>query len=98
MFLGILDMSCSLWNCVVQRVAVLHLEERCERAIEWALNIDPSIKHLVMQIKTVHFVFSPFKRVDLLTISYFTPLPALVRWSREALHQISMLGVVLIKL
>ncbi|KAE7997093.1 hypothetical protein FH972_001759 [Carpinus fangiana] len=31
-----------------QRVAVLHLEERCERAIEWALNIEPSIKHLVV--------------------------------------------------
>lgn len=31
-----------------QRVAVLHLEERCERAIEWGLNIEPSIKHLVV--------------------------------------------------
>ncbi|XVF73423.1 hypothetical protein PTKIN_Ptkin12aG0200700 [Pterospermum kingtungense] len=31
-----------------QRVAVLHLEERCERAVEWALKIEPSIKHLVM--------------------------------------------------
>ncbi|KAL9434937.1 hypothetical protein AB3S75_021242 [Citrus x aurantiifolia] len=31
-----------------QRVAVLHLEERCERAIEWALRIEPSIKHLVV--------------------------------------------------
>ncbi|KAA8520501.1 hypothetical protein F0562_014757 [Nyssa sinensis] len=31
-----------------QRVAVLHLEERCERAIEWALKIDPSIKYLVV--------------------------------------------------
>ncbi|KAH9733112.1 putative tRNA N6-adenosine threonylcarbamoyltransferase [Citrus sinensis] len=31
-----------------QRVAVLHLEERCERAIEWALKIEPSIKHLVV--------------------------------------------------
>ncbi|KAL7203720.1 hypothetical protein ACSBR2_016887 [Camellia fascicularis] len=31
-----------------QRVAVLHLEERCERAIEWALKIDPSIKCLVV--------------------------------------------------
>ncbi|TXG62680.1 hypothetical protein EZV62_009674 [Acer yangbiense] len=32
----------------MQRVAVLHLEERCERAIEWALKIEPSIKHLVV--------------------------------------------------
>ncbi|XP_030491731.2 probable tRNA N6-adenosine threonylcarbamoyltransferase, mitochondrial isoform X2 [Cannabis sativa] len=31
-----------------QRVAVLHLEERCQRAIEWALKIEPSIKHLVV--------------------------------------------------
>nr|GEX89010.1 probable tRNA N6-adenosine threonylcarbamoyltransferase, mitochondrial [Tanacetum cinerariifolium] len=31
-----------------QRVAVLHLEERCERAIQWALEIEPSIKHLVV--------------------------------------------------
>ncbi|KAK1305735.1 hypothetical protein QJS10_CPA10g00813 [Acorus calamus] len=31
-----------------QRVAVLHLEERCERAVKWALNIEPSIKHLVV--------------------------------------------------
>ncbi|XP_078448051.1 glycoprotease 1 isoform X2 [Wolffia australiana] len=31
-----------------QRVAVLHLEERCERAIEWALNIEPAIKYLVV--------------------------------------------------
>ncbi|XP_020260771.1 probable tRNA N6-adenosine threonylcarbamoyltransferase, mitochondrial [Asparagus officinalis] len=31
-----------------QRVAVLHLEDRCERAIEWALKIDPAIKCLVV--------------------------------------------------
>ncbi|EXB76231.1 putative tRNA threonylcarbamoyladenosine biosynthesis protein osgepl1 [Morus notabilis] len=31
-----------------QRVAVLHLEERCHRAIEWALKIEPSIKYLVV--------------------------------------------------
>ncbi|XP_073154630.1 probable tRNA N6-adenosine threonylcarbamoyltransferase, mitochondrial [Henckelia pumila] len=31
-----------------QRVAVLHLQEKCERAIEWALKIEPSIKHLVV--------------------------------------------------
>ncbi|CAK9318974.1 unnamed protein product [Citrullus colocynthis] len=31
-----------------QRVAVLHLEERCERAIDWALKIEPSIRHLVV--------------------------------------------------
>ncbi|XP_074263183.1 putative tRNA N6-adenosine threonylcarbamoyltransferase, mitochondrial isoform X2 [Silene latifolia] len=31
-----------------QRVAVLHLEERCERAIEWALKIEPSIKYFVV--------------------------------------------------
>ncbi|KAE9460001.1 hypothetical protein C3L33_08094, partial [Rhododendron williamsianum] len=31
-----------------QRVAVLHLEERCERAVEWALKIEPSIKYLVV--------------------------------------------------
>ncbi|CAI9786012.1 unnamed protein product [Fraxinus pennsylvanica] len=31
-----------------QRVAVLHLEEKCERAIEWASKIEPSIKHLVV--------------------------------------------------
>ncbi|KAI5391606.1 glutamated carboxypeptidase, variant 3 [Lathyrus oleraceus] len=31
-----------------QRIAVLHLEERCERAIQWALKMEPSIKHLVV--------------------------------------------------
>ncbi|KAI3906001.1 hypothetical protein MKW98_016397 [Papaver atlanticum] len=31
-----------------QRVAVLHLEERCERAIAWAAEIEPSIKFLVV--------------------------------------------------
>ncbi|XP_074357962.1 putative tRNA N6-adenosine threonylcarbamoyltransferase, mitochondrial [Apium graveolens] len=31
-----------------QRVAVLHLEEKCGRAIEWALEMEPSIKHLVV--------------------------------------------------
>ncbi|KAG9454545.1 hypothetical protein H6P81_007449 [Aristolochia fimbriata] len=31
-----------------QRVAVSHLEERCERAIEWALEIEPTIKCLVV--------------------------------------------------
>ncbi|CAK7347895.1 unnamed protein product [Dovyalis caffra] len=31
-----------------QQVAVLHLEERCDRAIEWARKIEPSIKHLVV--------------------------------------------------
>ncbi|MCH93165.1 putative glycoprotease 1 -like, partial [Trifolium medium] len=33
---------------VKQRIAVLHLEERCERAIQWALKMEPSIKHLVV--------------------------------------------------
>ncbi|CAM8997724.1 unnamed protein product [Rhodiola kirilowii] len=31
-----------------QRVAVLHLEERCDRSIEWASKVEPSIKHLVV--------------------------------------------------
>ncbi|KAL3814927.1 hypothetical protein ACJIZ3_016195 [Penstemon smallii] len=31
-----------------QRVAVLHLEEKCERAIEWAMKMEPSIKKLVV--------------------------------------------------
>ncbi|KAK6162516.1 hypothetical protein DH2020_002357 [Rehmannia glutinosa] len=31
-----------------QRVAVLHLEDKCERAIEWALKIEPCIKYLVV--------------------------------------------------
>uniref|UniRef100_A0A2P2KJN1 Putative tRNA N6-adenosine threonylcarbamoyltransferase n=1 Tax=Rhizophora mucronata TaxID=61149 RepID=A0A2P2KJN1_RHIMU len=31
-----------------QRVAVLHLEEKCERAIEWAKIMEPSIKYLVV--------------------------------------------------
>lgn len=31
----------------MQRVAVLHLEDRVERAIEWTMDIEPSIKHLV---------------------------------------------------
>lgn len=31
-----------------QRVAVLHLEERCERAMEWALNMEPSLKYFVV--------------------------------------------------
>ncbi|XP_020883227.1 probable tRNA N6-adenosine threonylcarbamoyltransferase, mitochondrial isoform X2 [Arabidopsis lyrata subsp. lyrata] len=31
-----------------QRVAVLHLEEKCERAIDWALELEPSIKHMVV--------------------------------------------------
>lgn len=39
-----------LKKCVLQRVAVLHLEEKCERAIEWASKIEPSIKHLVCEM------------------------------------------------
>ncbi|KAL1223594.1 putative tRNA N6-adenosine threonylcarbamoyltransferase [Cardamine amara subsp. amara] len=31
-----------------QQVAVLHLEEKCERAIDWALKLEPSIKHVVV--------------------------------------------------
>lgn len=31
-----------------QRVAVLHLEQRCDRAIEWAQSIEPSINCLVV--------------------------------------------------
>lgn len=31
-----------------QRVAVLHLEEKCERAIDWALKLEPCIKHMVV--------------------------------------------------
>lgn len=31
-----------------QRVAVLHLEERCERAIDWAMEMEPSLKYLVV--------------------------------------------------
>ncbi|XP_057531618.1 probable tRNA N6-adenosine threonylcarbamoyltransferase, mitochondrial [Amaranthus tricolor] len=31
-----------------QRVAVLHLAERCERAIEWALKMEPSIQYFVV--------------------------------------------------
>ncbi|KAL6569382.1 glutamated carboxypeptidase [Orobanche minor] len=31
-----------------QRVAVLHLEDKCERAIEWGSSIEPSIKYLVV--------------------------------------------------
>ncbi|KAL2337516.1 hypothetical protein Fmac_011962 [Flemingia macrophylla] len=31
-----------------QRIAVLHLEEKCERAIQWALKMEPSIRHLVV--------------------------------------------------
>lgn len=31
-----------------QRIAVLHLEERCERAILWAFKMEPSIRHLVV--------------------------------------------------
>uniref|UniRef100_A0A0R0LAM0 N(6)-L-threonylcarbamoyladenine synthase n=1 Tax=Glycine max TaxID=3847 RepID=A0A0R0LAM0_SOYBN len=33
---------------VKQRIAVLHLEERCERAILWAFKMEPSIRHLVV--------------------------------------------------
>ncbi|KAF5731652.1 hypothetical protein HS088_TW18G00336 [Tripterygium wilfordii] len=31
-----------------QRVAVLHLEERCERAIQWAKKMEPSLKYMVV--------------------------------------------------
>ncbi|XP_066314234.1 probable tRNA N6-adenosine threonylcarbamoyltransferase, mitochondrial isoform X2 [Miscanthus floridulus] len=31
-----------------QRVAVLHLEERCQRAVEWALKMESSIKYFVV--------------------------------------------------
>ncbi|VFQ91275.1 unnamed protein product [Cuscuta campestris] len=31
-----------------QRVAVLHLEDKCKRAIEWALKIEPSVNHMVV--------------------------------------------------
>ncbi|VAI13804.1 probable tRNA N6-adenosine threonylcarbamoyltransferase, mitochondrial [Triticum dicoccoides] len=33
-----------------QRIAVLHLEDRCQRAVEWALKMKPSIKNFVMQV------------------------------------------------
>lgn len=35
---------------IVQKVAVFHLEERCERSIQWAVEIEPSVKYLVMCI------------------------------------------------
>ncbi|CAN0889847.1 Probable tRNA N6-adenosine threonylcarbamoyltransferase, mitochondrial [Linum grandiflorum] len=38
----------SLIVLMMQRVAVLHLEEKCDRAISWARRIEPSIKHLVV--------------------------------------------------
>lgn len=45
----------AVWSCIwayfFQRVAVLHLEERCERAIQWALEAEPSIKHLVCEMQ-----------------------------------------------
>ncbi|XP_025634149.1 probable tRNA N6-adenosine threonylcarbamoyltransferase, mitochondrial isoform X2 [Arachis hypogaea] len=31
-----------------QRITVLHLEERCECAIQWALKMEPSIRHLII--------------------------------------------------
>ncbi|KAG2289951.1 hypothetical protein Bca52824_049555 [Brassica carinata] len=31
-----------------QRVTVLHLEEKCERAIDLAMKLEPSIKHMVV--------------------------------------------------
>uniref|UniRef100_A0A1D1YP78 N(6)-L-threonylcarbamoyladenine synthase n=1 Tax=Anthurium amnicola TaxID=1678845 RepID=A0A1D1YP78_9ARAE len=48
-----------------QRVAVLHLEERCERAIEWALEIEPSIKHLVISggVASNHYVRTRLKHI-----------------------------------
>ena len=36
------------YKLLLQRVAVLHLEEKCERAIEWALEMEPFMKHLVL--------------------------------------------------
>lgn len=33
----------------LQKVAILHLEDKCQRAIEWALKIEPSISHLVCE-------------------------------------------------
>ncbi|CAI9103674.1 OLC1v1002204C2 [Oldenlandia corymbosa var. corymbosa] len=48
-----------------QRVAVLHLEEKCQRAIEWALKIDPSIKYLVASggVASNKYVRSRLKQV-----------------------------------
>lgn len=40
--------SCADIAASFQRVAVLHLEDRCQRAIEWALKIEPSINSLVV--------------------------------------------------
>ncbi|CAN6446015.1 unnamed protein product [Victoria cruziana] len=41
-----------------QRVSVLHLEQRCERAIGWALNIEPSLKCMVVSggVASNHYV------------------------------------------
>jgi len=41
-----------------QRVAVLHLEQRCDRAVEWAKNIEPSINCLVVSggVASNHYV------------------------------------------
>lgn len=41
-----------------QRVAVLHLEQRCDRAVEWAQSIEPSINCLVVSggVASNHYV------------------------------------------
>ena len=40
-------LNMSLVVYVNQRVTVLHLEEKCERAIDLAMKLEPSIKHMV---------------------------------------------------
>uniref|UniRef100_A0A0E0RHC6 Glycoprotease 1 n=1 Tax=Oryza rufipogon TaxID=4529 RepID=A0A0E0RHC6_ORYRU len=42
------DCNFSYAGLKTQRVAVLHLEERCQRAVEWALKMEPSIKYFVV--------------------------------------------------
>lgn len=66
----------SVWN-LLQHVAVLHLEERCERAIDWALKIEPSIRHLV---KTSYI---PSFRMSSSYIYIFLPVSCTHCWSED---------------
>lgn len=82
----------------MQRIAVLHLEERCERAIEWALNIEPSIKHLVNWTAFVKSILPSPVNFNTSSGGQHSSFNVSCRWSLEVLHLICMLGPDLIRL
>ncbi|KAL8140218.1 hypothetical protein V2J09_006239 [Rumex salicifolius] len=69
-----------------QRVAVYHLEERTERAIQWALQIEPSVKSLVS------YTVIPFFRAVLAAYYVLSGGVASNEYVRTRLHDVARKG------